>query len=151
MAKNKTIIFLAVVMIFKIKNPAIPYPPHKLYTIGTRLYYSYLSDLNSFLANRNDGLKQFQSLAIEFLNDDRILIFLKIHVLLYADDTVLIGEIHEKLRKTIDTMSKYCEIWKLCINFKKVVIFSRGKAMWGNDDSYSHLSILFNYDGKFSR
>ena len=99
MAKNKTIFFLTVVMIFKIKNPAIPYPPLKLYTIGTRLYYSYLSDLNSFLANRNDGLKQFQSLAIEFLNDDRILIFLKIHVLLYADDTVLIGEIHKKLQK----------------------------------------------------
>ena len=43
------------------------------------LFSIYLSDLNSFLANKNDGLKQFQNLASEFLNDDRILIFLKFY------------------------------------------------------------------------
>ena len=83
------------------------------------LFYIYLSDLNSFLANKNDNLKQFQSLASEFLNDDRILIFLELHVLLYADDTVLIAETPENLQKQLDTMGEYCEIWKLCINLKK--------------------------------
>ena len=64
------------------------------------LFSIYLSDLNTFLANKNYGLKQFQSLASEFLNDDRILIFLKLHVLLYADNTVLIAETPENLQKT---------------------------------------------------
>ena len=80
------------------------------------LFSIYLSDLNSFLANKNDGLKQFQSLASEFLNDDRILIFLKLHVLLYADDTVLIADTSENLQKQLDTIDEYREIWKLCNN-----------------------------------
>ena len=98
--------------------------------LSPSLFSIYLSDLNTFLANKNYGLKQFQSLASEFLNDDRILIFLKLHVLLYADDTVLIAETPENLQKQLDTMSEYCEIWKLCINLKKtkIVIFSRGKV-----------------------
>ena len=83
------------------------------------LFSIYLSELNSFLANKNDSLKQFQSLASEFLNDDRILIFLKLHVLLYADDTVLIAETTGNLQKQLDTMDEYCEIWKLCFNLKE--------------------------------
>ena len=96
------------------------------YEVGVRqgknvsplLFSIYLSDLNPFLANKNDGLKQFQSLASEFLND-RILILLKLHVLLYADDTVLIAVTPENLQKQLDTMGEYCEIWKLCINLKE--------------------------------
>ena len=78
------------------------------------LFFFYLSDLNLILAKKTDGSKQFKSLERYFLNVDRIFIFIKLHVLLYADDTVLNAETPENLQKQLNTMGEYCEIWKLC-------------------------------------
>ena len=48
------------------------------------LFSMYLSDLNSFLTNKIDGLKEFQSLEREYLNDEKTFIFLK-----WATQTIL--------------------------------------------------------------
>ena len=52
--------------------------------LSALLFSIYLSDLNSFLANKNDGLKQLQSLSSEFLNDDRMNPVLRCDVLSFA-------------------------------------------------------------------
>ena len=39
-----------------------------------------------------DGLIFIQNLATEFVDDTEVVVFLKLHLLLYADDTVILAE-----------------------------------------------------------
>jgi len=45
--------------------------------------------------------------------------WLKILVLLYADDTILLSESPDGLQHALNILSEYCNIWKLVINCKK--------------------------------
>ena len=55
--------------------------------------------------------------------------FLKVFVLLYADDTVIIAESAEDLQKALTAYALYCETWKLVVNSSKtkIVIFSKAE------------------------
>ena len=55
--------------------------------------------------------------------------YLRVFVLLYADDTVIIAESAEDLQKSLTAYALYCETWKLLVNGRKtkIVIFSRGR------------------------
>ena len=55
----------------------------------------------------------------------------KINILLYADDLVLISESKEGLQRQIDTLTDYCQKWKLKINTgkTKTMVFNRGNKM----------------------
>ena len=58
--------------------------------------------------------------------NDTLYIFLKVFVLLYADDTVIIAESAEDLQNALTAYASYCETWKLLVNSSsktKVVIF----------------------------
>ena len=46
--------------------------------------------------------------------------FLKLFVLLYADDIVIFSESSEDLQKGLDILYEYCQRWKLTVNAKKV-------------------------------
>ena len=61
--------------------------------------------------------------------NDSLYTFLKVFVLLYADDTVIIAESAEDLQNALTTYASYCETWKLLVNSSKtkIVIFSRGR------------------------
>ena len=50
-------------------------------------------------------------------------------VLLYADDTVLLGSAADDLRNALDLYETYCNTWKLTVNTmkSKVVVFSKGR------------------------
>ena len=62
-----------------------------------------------------------------YLND--LTVFLKLYLLLYADDTILLAESREDLQFALNTFAKYCREWKLKINTnkKEVLIFSQGR------------------------
>ena len=45
--------------------------------------------------------------------------FLKIQILLYADDTVIFSESPEGLQKSLNCLAEYCKSWKLSINTEK--------------------------------
>ena len=90
--------------------------------------------------------------------------FLKLYLLLYADDTVIFSESKEDLQLALNGMSDYCSLWKLKVNVlkTKVIIFSRGKLrnkpsfFYQNIpveviDDFSYLGVLFNYNGKFAK
>ena len=59
--------------------------------------------------------------------DDNLVSYLKIYVLLYADDTISLAQSPEKLQTALNSMNLYCNDWNLKINVlkTKVVIFFR--------------------------
>ena len=68
----------------------------------------FLNDLESFLLNENNfGLNIF---------DESIQGYLKLAVLLYADDTVLFAESEEELQQLLNEFQSYCVKWKLNVN-----------------------------------
>ena len=128
------------------------------------LFFSiYLGDLQLFLQDAHKGLTVVNKMTKDRL-DESLLKYLKLYVLLYADDTVLVAESAEDLQKSITLMKNYCDLWKLNINvFKtKITIFSRGKTrnipkfQCGETqlevtDQYKYLGLIFNFNGKFTK
>lgn len=92
------------------------------------LFDIYLSDLESFLANKYNGLGYVNRLTLEHLETEDIVVYLKLYVLLYADDTVVLAESPVELQQALDAMYQYCNLWKLNVNTDKtkIVIFFKG-------------------------
>ena len=100
------------------------------------------------------------------LNDQcmaEIGIYVKICILLYAEDTVLMAESAEKLQNMLDRFNEYCAQWKLQVNTTKtkVIIFQTNKQRrnpiftLGSEeleikDSYNYLGLLFRYNCNFN-
>jgi hypothetical protein len=85
------------------------------------LFALYINDLESFL----EGLNSISDESESHLN-----LYIKLFAILYADDTVLLPESAIKdLQKQLDSMSEYCNFWKLGVNIEKskVMVFSRGQ------------------------
>ena len=99
--------------------------------ITFHLYYLtfFLLDLESYLGNTYNGLSNIHDLATDII-DDNLVSYLKIYVLLYADDTILLAESLEELQTALNIMILYCNDWNLKINVSKtkVVFFSNGKT-----------------------
>ena len=129
------------------------------------LFSIFLNDLeSSFRKDGVPGLKFINEETIKHLSDDDVEMFLKLYVLLYADDTIILAESAEDLQKALNSLYTYCQTWHLTVNASKtkVVIFSRGKTRkiplfkFGDDsvavcDDYTYLGIVFNYNGKFNK
>jgi hypothetical protein len=65
----------------------------------------FLNDLQSFLEKENlPGLKTISEKIEEHLN-----IYLKLFVLLYADDTVIMAESREDLQAQLNVFGEYCK------------------------------------------
>ena len=91
------------------------------------LFSIYLSDLESFLRSKYGGLAYISELTE---NDDDLYEYIKMYIISYADDTVILAESPTELQMSLDAMQSYCNIWKLNINTSKtkIVIFSRGEV-----------------------
>ena len=64
---------------------------------------------------------------------------LKLFLLIYADDIVIVSETHSDLQQGLNILSDYCQRWKLTVNVDKtkVMIFRKGVRVPDN--------ISFNY------
>ena len=124
------------------------------------LFSIYFGDLQLFA---HKGLTAVNKMTKDRL-DQSLLKYLKLYVLLYADDTVLVAKSPEDLQKSITLMKNYCDLWKLNINVSKtkITIFSRGKTrnipkfQFGETqlevtDQYKYLGLIFNFNGKFTK
>ena len=88
-----------------------------------------------FLNDSEDHLRANENEGISFeLHNGTTLDLIKLFVLLYADDTVILGETAEDLQKSIDSLLNDYAPWKLKVNESKtkVVIFGARKT-----DSFS--------------
>ena len=124
------------------------------------LFCVFLNDLENFLSTCNevDGVE-----CSSKINADSAFIYLKLFVLLYADDTVILAESAEDLNSALRIYELYCNAWKLSINASKsnVLIFSKGRlphyefTLNGTQlevvSEYKYLGILFCRSGSFFR
>ena len=128
------------------------------------LFALYLNDFKRFLSMRFNGLKLNENLVTEFLSYEDVVVYLKLYVLLYADDTIILSESPKELQKALDALNDYCKVWDLKVNISKtnIVIFSRGKITvypifkFGDQDisvveNYTYLGTIMNYNGKYSK
>jgi hypothetical protein len=128
------------------------------------LFAMYLNDLTQFLSNKMAGLTDLSQDIRELLSDDDVEVFLKLYLLMYADDMILLSETKEDLQIALDELYTYCICWKLTVNVSKtkIMIFSRGKVrnrpafMYNDDeieivDCFSYLGVVFNYNNKFNK
>ena len=55
---------------------------------------------------------------------------LKVNLLMYADDILLLSSSAKGLQMALDQVSKFCNEWKLTINFSKtkVMVFNKPRA-----------------------
>ena len=71
------------------------------------------------------GLDTLNGLSFENLN-----VYMKLFLLLYADDTVFFAESQQELQQILKLFEHYCNIWKLKVNISKtkIVVFSKKKS-----------------------
>ena len=97
------------------------------------LFAIFLNDLEHYLK-----MHRVQSIKCEY-NDDDILIFCKLLLLLYADDTVIFSESADELQNALNVFQEYCKTWKLTVNITKtkILIISKGRP---------NLNLHFHYN-----
>ena len=86
------------------------------------LFSIYLNDLEHFLnINNVSGIECA-------VNTAEVYSYLKLLILLYADDTVIFSDSSEKLQAALNAFETYCTEWKLHVNTSKtkIVIFTKG-------------------------
>ena len=121
------------------------------------LFSVYLNDLHHYLSvNGVPGVECGTD------PDDSIMTYIKILVLLFADDTVLFGNSKEDLQYALDKFENYCDKWRLTVNTSKtkVMIFSKGRLPknvrfhFKNEEieivnEYKYLGIFLARSGSF--
>jgi len=118
-------------------------------------YYLHVNDLQDFLSSKNNEGIKIENLA------DNMIKYLRILVLLYADDTIILAKTADDFQKCLNDFSEFCKIWKLNININKtkVMIFGSSRRSWRNHkftvnenvleivDSYKYLGDVFCHTG----
>ena len=107
-------------------------------------------------------MEHISDLAQQTFQNDDLIIYFKMYVLLYADDTVIFAELHAELQAALHGLFLYCKTWKLTVNPSKtkVVIFSKRKCTnnptftFGDqvlevEDEFIYLGVSFDYKGQF--
>ena len=128
------------------------------------LFAIYLNDFEFYVSRKYNGLKDIAADCSTYLSDDDVEIYLRLYVLLYADDTIVMAESAEELQLALNAVYDYCKTWDLTVNTSKtkIVIFSKRKILdypaflFGHDiievvEDYVYLGVTFNYNGKYDK
>ena len=127
------------------------------------LFALFINDFESFLSDQFNGLKGIDDLFTESTLNEDIERFLKLFVLLYADDTIILAENPKDLQLALNAAYSYCNLWKLKINIDKtkIIRFSKRRSsidppvFWINNErvevveNYTYLGTIFTFNGKF--
>jgi hypothetical protein len=79
------------------------------------LFSLYLNDLTSSMK----GLSTISSATVNCLSDNTVDVYLKLYLLLYADDTTLLAVNKLDLQNGLNAMYDYCKLWDLNVNEDK--------------------------------
>ncbi|MEW8546068.1 MAG: reverse transcriptase family protein [Candidatus Thiodiazotropha sp.] len=114
------------------------------------LFSLFLNDLEDYLTAR-------RCLGINLtLPEDDVETFLKILVLLYADDTVIFGTDEKAFQENLDAFFDYSQLWKLNINYSKTKImifgarnidnfqFKLGETNISICEEFKYLGVVFS-------
>ena len=83
------------------------------------LFAIYLNDFEFAISRNYKGLDLLAKDVSSFLSDEDIEVFLRLYVLLYADDTIVMAESAEDLQKALNGVFQYCNDWQLQVNTSK--------------------------------
>ena len=122
------------------------------------LFSIFLNDLDIFLTS-----KSVEGVTCDF-DMQEINIYLKLIILLYADDTVIFSDSADGLQHALNTFSEYCDKWRLTFNIAKtkIIVFnSRDRpkqttkfTLRGSEieitNEYKYLGIYFSQSGAFA-
>ena len=118
------------------------------------LFSLYVNDLNQFFIN-----KACTGVSIDCIEDEDLVYYCKLLLLMYADDTVLFASSVKDLRVSLNTYLEYCRKWKLEINVEKtkIICFGLGRKpvfKLNNQpvevvNDFNYLGIPLSKNGKF--
>ena len=105
--------------------------------------------MNEYVSHAYNGLTLIGDVTRQVLNNEDIAAFLKLYLLLYVDDTIVLAETEAELQAALHAVHHYCQNWKLEINIQKtkIMVFSRGKIrniprfMYNNNE----LEVVFEF------
>ena len=110
---------------------------HRIPTMSRKVKEHILFTIRSFhdIAEWNaesDLCWDFKPLSLKNITDEletELEIYLKIFVMLYADDTILLAESAEDLQVQLNAFVEYCDNWKMKVNVNKtkIMVFGFGK------------------------
>ena len=86
------------------------------------LFAIFINDFEQFISTQYNGLEEIKTLYTDMATNDEILTLLKLYVLLYADDTIIMAESPNELQLALNAVNDYCKTWKLKINIDKTKI-----------------------------
>ena len=131
--------------------------------VSPLLFALYINDLQAYLSKAFSGLDSVNKMIEHFNENNDTVMYLKLLILLYADDTIIMAESSYELQAALNGLYHYCEIWKLNVNVSKtkVVIFSNRqpkllpKFSLGDLNvevisGYSYLGIYMKCNGNMS-
>ena len=120
------------------------------------LFSLYLNDLETYLCHNG-----CDSLNIN-INDNDVLLYLKLFAILYADDTILMSDDANKFQNLLNSFANYCNQWRLQINLNKTKIMIFGGNSRSNNlfftlngkpiesvKEFKYLGVLFTQNGRF--
>ncbi len=124
------------------------------------LFALFIEDMESYLLGQGAA-----ALKIGGENETIFNNMVKLLLLLYADDTVVLADTEHGLQLALDALGNYCNKWKLKVNVSKskVMVFCKRKPRnpsWsfylnGHQleitDEYKYLGVIFNYTGYFNK
>ena len=127
------------------------------------LFSIFLKDIETFFSDYNcRSLDIFPNFVNMGLQINQLRAYLKLYLLLYADDTILVADTAEDLQKALNCLNEYCISKKLTVNTSKtkVMVFTRKRNKryntfnFGNTqleivDQYTYLGVIFAKNGKF--
>ena len=90
--------------------------------LSALLFSLYINDLKNVLVHKNVNPVT--------ATDEIAGTYLKILLLLYADDTIIIANDAQSLQTSITHLSEYCQKWKLRINIDKTKSMVFSKTQW---------------------
>ena len=127
-----------------------------------------MMNLETYLSDKYNGLSSLNNLFTDVITNDEFETFLKLYILLYADDTIVMAESSEDLQEALNAVGNYCELWKLRINVNKtkIIRFAKGKRSTNPNnqfdfrlngekvevvDDYVYLGTTVSYNGKYKK
>ena len=72
------------------------------------------------------NLNKAPGITCESSRDADYMVYLKLFILLFADDTVLLSNTKEDLQIMLNIFENYCNEWKIKVNTTKALLFSNG-------------------------
>ena len=122
--------------------------------LSPALFSLFLNDLNSHMyVNGANGVELKDPLDLS--------LWLKLLILLYADDTIFLSETEIDFQKSLDIFHNYCNNWHLKVNISKtkVIVFGSRQTKnynftLGNDrieitKQYHYLGMTFSSNGSY--